>query len=124
MEAGSNTATEPTGPLPAIAPPWGRGLLDYARLEGNARHPSDRAEQAAAQDLGLWIDRLATGEQLALAVRIRWLLTSRYRHLAEGACTMANITFGHRTGYTPPATMDHPGQWHNVASRLMVHMGA
>ena len=37
---------------------------------------------------------------------------------------MADITFGHRTGHTPPATMDHPGQWHYVATRLMVHMGA
>ena len=37
---------------------------------------------------------------------------------------MADITFGHRTGHTPPATIDHPGQWHYVATRLMVHMGA
>ena len=37
---------------------------------------------------------------------------------------MADITFGHRTGHTPPATMDHPGQWHYVATRLMAHMGA
>ena len=36
---------------------------------------------------------------------------------------MADITFGHRTGHTPPATMDHPGQWHYVANRLMAHMG-
>ena len=37
---------------------------------------------------------------------------------------MADITFGHRTGHTPPATMNHPGQWHYVATRLMAHMGA
>ena len=37
---------------------------------------------------------------------------------------MANITFRHQTGHTPPATMDHPGQWHYVAIRLMAHMGA
>ena len=37
---------------------------------------------------------------------------------------MADITFGHWTGHTPPATMDHPGQWHYVATRLMAHMGA
>ena len=36
---------------------------------------------------------------------------------------MADVTFRHRTGHTPPATMDHPGQWHYVATRLMAHMG-
>ena len=36
---------------------------------------------------------------------------------------MADITFGHQTGHTPPATMDHPGQRHYVANRLMAHMG-
>ena len=30
----------------------------------------------------------------------------------------------HRTRHMPPATMDHPGQWHYVATRLMAHMGA
>ena len=40
----------------------------------------------------MWIDRLTTGEQLALAVNIRWLLTSRSRHLREGTRTMADIT--------------------------------
>ena len=69
MEAGTNTASEPTGPLPGTVPPWGRGHLDYARLEGDASRPSDHANQAA-QDLGLWIDRLTTEEQLGLAVRI------------------------------------------------------
>ena len=37
---------------------------------------------------------------------------------------MADITLGHQTGHMPPATMDHPGQWHYVATRLMAHMGA
>ena len=37
---------------------------------------------------------------------------------------MADVTFGHRTGHTPPASMDHPGQWHYVATRLMAHIGA
>ena len=37
---------------------------------------------------------------------------------------MADVTFAHRTGHTPPATMNHPGQWHYVATRLMAHMGA
>ena len=37
---------------------------------------------------------------------------------------MADITFGHRTGQTPPATMNHLGQWHYVAARLMAQMGA
>ena len=37
---------------------------------------------------------------------------------------MADVTFGHRTGHTPPATMEHPGQWRYVATWLMAHMGA
>ena len=124
MKTGTNTASEPTGPPPETAPPPGRGHLEDAPLEGNASRPSNQAEQAVAQDLGLCIPRLTAGEQLALAVRIRWLLTSRSRHLAEGTRTMADITFGHRTGHTPPATMDHPGHWHYVADRLMAHMEA
>ena len=124
VEACINTASEPTGQPPGTVPPWGRGHLDYARLEGDARHPSDHAEEAAAQNLGLWIDRLTTEEQLALAVCIQWLLNSQSRRLVEGARTMADTTFGHRTGHTPLATMDHPGQWHYVATRLMAHMGA
>ena len=124
VEAGTNPASEPTSPPPGTAPPWGRGPLDYARLEGDASRPSDQAEQAAAQDLGLWIDRLPTEEQLALAVRMRWLLTSRSRAQAEGTRTMADMTFGHWTGHTPPGTMNHPGQWHYVATRVMAHMGA
>ena len=83
VEAGTNTASKPTSPAPGTAPPLERGDLDYARLEGDASHPSDQAEQEATQDLGLWINRLIAQEQLALAVRIRWLLTSRSRHLAE-----------------------------------------
>ena len=124
VEGGTNTASEHTGKSPGTAPPWGRGHLDYARLEGDARHLSDHAEQAAARNLGKWIDRLTTEQQIALAVRIRWLLTLRSRHLTEGSRTMADITFGHRMGHTPPATMDHRGQWHWVATRLMALMGA
>ena len=110
VEAATNTASEPTSP-------WGRGHLDYAPLEGDATPPVDQAEQAAARDLGLWIPRLTAGEQLALEVRIRWLLISQSRHLAE-------ITLGHRTAHKPLATMDHPSQWNYVATRLMAHMGA
>ena len=124
VEEATNTASEPTGPPPGTAPPWGRGHLHYARLEGDASRPSDQAEQAAAGDLGLWISRLTAGEQHALAVRIRWLLTSRFRNLAEGIRTMADITFDHQTGHTPPATMVHSGYWHYVATRLMPHMRA
>ena len=124
VEAATNTANEPIGPPPGTAPLWGRGHLDYACLEGDASHPSEQAEQAATQDLGLWVPRLTAGEQLALAVRIRWLPSSRSRHLAEGTRTMADLTFGHRTGHTPPITINHPGQWHYVATRLMAHMGA
>ena len=32
VESGTNTASEPTGPPPGTAPPWGRGHLDYTRL--------------------------------------------------------------------------------------------
>ena len=124
VEAATNTASEPIGPPPGTAPPWGRGYLDYARLEGDANRPGEQAEQAATRDLGLWVPRLTAGEQLALAVRIRWQVTSRSRHVAEGTRTMAHVTFGHQTGHTPPATKDHPGQWHYVATRLMAHMGA
>ena len=124
VEAATSTASEPVAPPPGAAPPWGRGHLDYARLEGDASHPSEQAEQEATQDLGFWIRRLVTGEQLQLAVRIRWVLSSRSRHLAEGTHTMADVTFGHRTGHMPPATMDHPHQWRYVATRLMAHMGA
>ena len=70
MEACSNIASKPTGQPPGTALPSGRGHLDYARWEDDARHPSDHAEQAAAQDLGMCIDRLMKGEQLALAVSI------------------------------------------------------
>ena len=124
MEEGTNTASEPTGPPPGTAPPWGWGDQDYARLEGGASRPSDQAEKAAAQDLGLWINTLTAEEQSALAVRIRRLLTSRSRHFSDGTRTIADITFGHQTGHTPPATMNHPSEWHYVANRLMAHMGA
>ena len=124
VEAATNTASEPFAPPPGAAPPWGRGHLDYARLEGDASHPSEQAEQEATQDPGFWIPRLVTGEQLELAVRIRWVLSFRSRHFAEGTRTMADVTFGHRTGHTPPATMGHPGQWRYGATRLMAHMGA
>ena len=124
VEADANTASEPVAPPPGAAPPWWWGHLDYARLEDDASHPSEQAEQEATQDLGFWIPRLVTGEQLELAVRIRWVVSSRSRHLAEGTRTMADVTFGHRTGHTPPSTMDHPGQWRYVATRLMAHMGA
>ena len=121
---GTNTASEPADQPPGSTPSWGRGHLDYARFEGNARHPSAHAERAAAQDLDLWIHRITKGERRALAVSTRWLLTSRSRHLAEGTRAMADVTFSHRAEpHAPPTTMDHPGQWHYVATRLMSHMG-
>ena len=60
VETGTNTASEPANQPARTTPSRGRGHLDYV--------PS---EQAAAQDLYLWIDRITTGEQLALAVSIR-----------------------------------------------------
>ena len=124
VEAATNTASEPVAPPPGAAPPWGRGHLDFARLEDDAGHLSEQAEQEATQDLSFWITRSVTGEQLELAVRIRWVLFSWSRHLREGTSTMADVTFGHQTGHTPPATMDRPDQWRYVATRLMAHMGA
>ena len=124
VKSATNTASESVPQPPGAAPPWGRGPRDYARLEGDASHPSEQAEQEATQDLGFWIPRLVTGEQLELAVRTRSVLSSRSRYLAEGTRTMADVTFVHRPGHTPPATMDHPGQWRYVATRLMAHMGA
>ena len=54
VEAATNTVSKPTGLPPGPAPPWGRGHLGYARLEGDASRPGEQAEQAAAGDLGLW----------------------------------------------------------------------
>ena len=99
-------------------PSWERG---HPRV---AWRPSAHAVQAAAGDLDLGIDRITTGERLALAVSIRWLLTSHSRHLEEGTRTMADVAFSHRAEpHAPPNTMDHPGQWHYVATRLTAHMG-
>ena len=42
VEAATNTASEPIGPPRGTAPPWGRGHLDFARLEGDASHPSEQ----------------------------------------------------------------------------------
>ena len=95
VEAATNTASKPIGPPPGTPMPWERGHLHYPRLEGDANHPGEQAEQAATQNPGFWVPRLTAGGQLALAVRIRWLLTSRSGHLAEGTRTMADITFGH-----------------------------
>ena len=124
VETGTNTASEPADQPPGTTPSWGRGHADYARPEGDARRPSTHAEQAAAQDLDLWINRITTGERLALAVSIRWLLTSQSRHLEEGTRTMVDVVFCYRAEpHAPPTPMNHPGQWHYVATRLMAHMG-
>ena len=124
VETDTTTASKPAHQPPGTDPSWGRGHLDYARSEVDARRPSTQAQQAAAQDPDLWIDRVTTGERLAMAVSIRWLLTSQSRHLEEGTSTMADVTFGHRAEpHATPTTMDHPGQWHYVATQLMAHMG-
>ena len=124
VETGTNSGSEPADQPPGTTPSWGQGHLDYARSEGDARRPSAHTEQAAAQDLDLWIDRITTGERLALAVSIRWLLTSHSRHLEEGTGTMADVALGHRAELqAPPTTMDHPGQSHYLATRLMGQMG-
>ena len=61
VEAATNTASEPVAPPPGAAPPWGRGHLDYARLEGDAGHPSEQAEQEATQHLSFWTPGLSQG---------------------------------------------------------------
>ena len=53
VETGTNTASEPADRPTGTTPSWGRGHLDYARSEGDARLPSAHTEQAAAQDLDL-----------------------------------------------------------------------
>ena len=70
METGTNTSSEPAEQPPWATPAWGRGHLDLAPWDGDARRPNTQAEQAAAQDLDLWITRITTGEQLALGVSI------------------------------------------------------
>ena len=78
----------------------------------------------ASQDLGLWIDRLTTEELLALAVRIRWLLSSSSCHLEEGTRGRADITFGHRAGPHSPGPHGPPWRVALCGHRLMAHMGA
>ena len=124
VETGTNTASEPGKQPPRATPAWGRGHLDYARSVGDTRRPNAHAEQAAAQDLDLWIHRKTTGEQLLLGMSIRWLPTLHSSHLEEGTCTMAGVAFGHQAQpHAPPTTMDHCSRWHYVATRLMAHMG-
>ena len=124
VETGTNTANKPADQPPGTTPSWGRGHLDYTRSEGDARRPSAHAEEAAAKDLDLWIDRITAGERLAQAVSIRWLLTSQSCYLQEGTGTMADVAFGHRgEPHASPTTMDHPSQWYYLATRLMGHMG-
>ena len=60
METGTDTAREPAEQPPRTTPAWGRGHLDYARSEGEARRLNAHAEQAATQDLDLWINRITT----------------------------------------------------------------
>ena len=124
VETGTNSPSEPAKQPSWATPAWGRGHLDYAPSEGDAPRPNTHAEQAAAQDLDLWITRITTGERLTLGPSIRWLLTLHSRHLEDGTRTMANVTFGHRAEpHAPPNTMDHPSQWHYVAIRPMAYMG-
>ena len=109
VEAATNTASEPVAPPPGASPPWGRGHLDYARLEGDASHPSEQVEQEATQDLGFWIPRLVTGEHLELAVRIRWVLSSRSRQSAEGTRIMADCLVSDNPPKPPPmSSTTHP----------------
>ena len=40
VEAATNTASEPTGPPPGTAPPWGRGhLISFLLLCASPRYP-------------------------------------------------------------------------------------
>ena len=59
-----------------------------------------------------------------MTISIRCLLTSQSRHLEQGTRTMADVAFGHPAEpHAPLTTMDHPGQWHYVATRLRADMG-
>ena len=75
VETGTNTASEPAKQPSRATPAWGRGHLDYGCPEGDARRPNAHTEQVSSQDMDLWINRITTGERLALGVSIRWLLT-------------------------------------------------
>ena len=118
VEAATNTASEPFAPPPGAAPPWGRGHQDYAGLEGDASHPSEQAEQEATQDLGFWIPRLVTGEQLELTAYDGYFLrgpaTSRREH---APWQTSRLVIGQGTRPPPPWTtpangaMWPPGSW-------------
>ena len=89
-----------------------------------AGHAGVAPSKAPARRGDLWIDRITTGERRALAVSIGWLLTSHSRHREEGTCTMADVAFGHRAeAHASSATIDHPSQWHYMATWLIAHMG-
>ena len=123
METGTNTASEPAKQPLWPTPDRGRGHLDYVRSEGDTRRPNTSAEQAAAQDLDLWITKITAVERLALGVSIRGVL-QELRHLEDGTRTTDDIVFRHQAAlHTPRTTMDHASQWHYVASRLMAHVG-
>ena len=123
VKTGTHTASEPAKQSTRATPALGRGHLDYTRSEGDARGPNTDAEQAAAQDLELWINGITAGKRLALRVSIR-RLCQELRHLEDGTRTMAAVVFGHKAApHTPLTTMDHPSQWHYVGTRLMAHMG-
>ena len=124
MEAATNTASEPIGPPPGTTPLWGAGAPGLRTL-GGQRQPPQRTSGARGDRRPGPLD--PQSYRRGAARPCCWhtmVLSSRSRWLAEGIRTMADVTFGHRTGHTPPATMDHPGQWHYLATRLMAHMGA
>ena len=112
------------GVPPRMTRPWGQESLDYAKSEGDAQHPSAEADGAAALDLDLWIPWISDVEQLTIQVRTRWILMDVH-HIRTGPRTMADVIFNLREGrQSPPPTVEDPGQWLYVATRLMARMRA
>ena len=98
--------------------PFGRGSLDYAQSKGDAQRPTMEAHRAAALDLNLWIPRIFDVEQPTIEILMN------VHHIRTGARTIADVIFDLCEGqHSPPPTMEHPGQWRHVATRLMVRMG-
>ena len=123
--AETGTVSRPVeGVPPRLTRPWGQESLDYAQSKRDAQRPTAEAGRAAALDLDLWIPRISDVEQLTIQIRPPWIPMD-IQHIRTGARTMADVMFNLREGrHSPLPTMEHPGQWRYVATRLMAHMRA
>ena len=111
VKAATNTASEPTGPPPGTAPPWAGDTWNTHAWRATPAAPATKRNKRRPETSAYGSPVLLQGgsSPWQSASDGCLLLTSRSRHLAEGTSTMADITFGHRMGNTPPATIDHPG---------------